>query len=148
MRYGVKSSALFFAMEIFLSVTARPMWAAETEWLNIKAEQLSSYEFQGKAIRISNILLREVDSRHSDELNVLEFKLFAKNKTDDKLYFDVMLIAYDSEGSIVFVSTARPAFLGISSFAKGLIETSQYIVPGSLNKIDRYQLKVIGIRKQ
>ena len=49
--------------------------------------------YQGKSIIISNILLREVSSRHSDELNVLEFKLYAKNRIEDKIYFDVMLIA-------------------------------------------------------
>ena len=57
-----------------------------------------------------------------------------------------MLIAYDSEDQIVFVSTVRPSFYGIKSYAKGLIETSQYVVPGSLEKIARFQLKVIGIQ--
>lgn len=58
-----------------------------------------------------------------------------------------MLIAYDSDDNIVFVSTAHPAFFGIRSYAKGLVETSQYIEPGSLNKVDHFQLKVIGVRK-
>ena len=148
MAYGLKSAVLFSAMGMFLSATTQPMWAAETEWLNIDAEQIASYEYQGKIILISNILLREVSSRHNDELNVLEFKFYAKNKIEDKIYFDVMLIAYDSEDNIVFVSTARPDFFGITSYAKGLIATSQYIVPGSLDKIDRFQLKVIGVRKE
>ena len=148
MAYGIKSAVLFSVIGMFLSATAQPMWAAETEWLNIDAEQIASYEFQGKSIVISNILLREVSSRHNDELNVLEFKLYAKNKIEDELYFDVMLIAYDSEDNIVFVSTARPDFFGIKSYAKGLVETSQYIVPGSLDKVDRFQLKVIGVRKE
>ena len=148
MAYGLKSAVLFSAMGMFLSATAQPMLAAETEWLNINAEQIASYEYQGKVILISNILLREVSSRHSDELNVLEFKLYAKNKIEDQIYFDVMLIAYDSEDNIIFVSTARPDFFGITSYAKGLIETSQYVVPGSLDKVDRFELKVIGVRKE
>ena len=118
MAYGIKSAVLFSVIGMFLSATAQPMWAAETEWLNIDAEQIASYEYQGKSIIISNILLREVSSRHNDELNVLEFKLYAKNKIEDKIYFDVMLIAYDSEDNIVFVSTARPDFYGIKSYAK------------------------------
>ena len=148
MACAIKSAVLFSATFMFLSATTQPMWAAETEWLNIDAEQIASYEYQGKIILISNILLREVSSRHNDELNVLEFKFYAKNRIEDKIYFDVMLIAYDSEDNIVFVSTARPDFFGITSYAKGLIETSQYIVPGSLDKIDRFQLKVIGVRKE
>ncbi len=145
---GLKSAVLISAMGIFLSATAHPMLAAETEWLNIDAEQIASYEYQGKVILISNILLREVSSRHNDELNVLEFKFYAKNKIEDQIYFDVMLIAYDSEDNIIFVSTARPDFFGITSYAKGLIETSQYVVPGSLDKVDRFELKVIGVRKE
>ncbi len=148
MAHCKKSALLFCAMVMFLSATTQPMWAAETEWLDIDDEQIASYEYQGNSIIISNILLREVNSRHSDELNVLEFKLYAKNKIEDKLYYDVMLIAYDSEDNIVFVSTARPSFYGIKSYAKGLIETSQYVVPGSLDKVARFQLKVIGVRKE
>jgi hypothetical protein len=64
------------------------------------------------------------------------------------LHFVCESRAYDSEDNIVFVSTARPDFYGIKSYAKGLIETSQYIVPGSLDKVDRFQLKVIGVRKE
>ena len=78
MAYGLKSAVLYSAMGMFLSATTQPMWAAETEWLNIDAEQIASYEYQGKIILISNILLREVSSRHNDELNVLEFKFYAK----------------------------------------------------------------------
>ncbi len=148
MAYGLKSAVLFSAMGMFLSATTQPMWAAETEWLNIDAEQIASYEYQGKIILISNILLREVSSRHNDELNVLEFKFYAKNKIEDQIYFDVMLIAYDSEDKIIFVSTAHPDFFGITGYAKGLIETSQYVVPGSLDKVDRFELKVIGVRKE
>jgi len=148
MAYGLKSAVLFSAMGMFLSATTQPMWAAETEWLNIDAEEISDYEYKGKRIIISDILLREVPSRHSEELNVLEFKLYAKNTIEDNLFFDIMLIAYDSEDNIVFVSTARPSFYGIKSYAKGLIETSQYIVPGALDKIDRFLLKVIGVVKE
>ena len=148
MAYGVKLAVLISAGGIVLSAIAQTLSAAETEWLDINADQIATYEFEGHTIIINNILLREVDSRHSDELNVLEFKLHAKNKIEDEVYFDVMLIAYDSDDSIVFVSTARPSFYGITSYAKGLIETSQYVVPGSLDKIDRFQLKVIGVRKE
>lgn len=147
MAYGARPAALFAVIATLVSMTAQPARAAETAWLDIDAERIAEYEYRGDRIDITNILLREVGSRHSDELNVLEFKLYAKNKVEDPLYFDVMLIAYDSEDQIVFVSTARPSFYGIKSYAKGLIETSQYVVPGSLEKIARFQLKVIGIQK-
>jgi len=101
MAYGMKLAVLISAGGIFLSAITQTLWAAETEWLDINADQIASYEFEGHTIIINNILLREVDSRHNDELNVLEFKLYAKNKIEDEVYFDVMLIAYDSDDNIV-----------------------------------------------
>ena len=41
MAYGIKSAVLFSVIGMFLSATAQPMWAAETEWLNIDAEQIA-----------------------------------------------------------------------------------------------------------
>jgi hypothetical protein len=148
MRHGLKSAALIFLTGLLMIATAQRIWAGETEWLDIDSEQIATYEYDGNSILISNLVLREVGSRHSTELNVLEWKFYAKNKVEDILFFDVMLIAYDSDDSILFVSAARPNFFGITSYAKGLIETSQYIEPGSLNKVDRFQLKVIGVRKE
>lgn len=85
MRHGLKSAALFFAMGVILNATAQPTWAGQAEWLNIDAEQISSYEYDGNSILVSNIVLREVSSRHSDELNVFEWKFYAKNKIADVL---------------------------------------------------------------
>ncbi len=56
MAYGIKSAVLFSVIGMFLSATAQPMLAAETEWLNINAEQIASYEYQGKVILISNMV--------------------------------------------------------------------------------------------
>lgn len=148
MRPGLKPAALFIMTGLLMIAPAQRLWAAETEWMDIDSEQWATYKFDGRSIVISNLFLREVESRHSTELNVLEWKFYAKNKTEDKLFFDAMLIAYDADDRIVFVSTARPNFFGITGHAKGLIEASQYIAPGSLSKIDRYQLKIIGIRKE
>ncbi len=62
MACAIKSAVLFSATFMFLSATTQPMWAAETEWLNIDAEEISDYEYKGERIIISDILLREVPS--------------------------------------------------------------------------------------
>ena len=155
MFYGVKPVGLIFALGLALSAMAKSTWAAETEWqagetewLDIGAEAIGNFEYQSDIICVSDVVLREVPSKQSDKLGVLELKFYAKNKIEDSLYFDMMLIAYDSDNSIIFVSTAHPSFLGIIGHATGLVESSQYVVPGTLQKVRRYQLKLIGVRKQ
>lgn len=60
----------------------------------------------------------------------------------------MLLIAYDSDNRIIFVSTAHPSFLGIIGYATALAQSSQYVIPGTLENVHRYQLKLIGVRKQ
>lgn len=132
---------------------AKSNWATErewgeTEWLNIAGEEIGNFVFESDRFRLSDLVLREVPSKQNDKLNVLEIKFYAKNKLQDSLYFDMMLIAYDSDDNILFVSTAHPSFLGIVGYATGLVESSQYVVPGTLQEVHRYQLKLIGVRKQ
>ena len=117
----------------------------DSGWVEIKPSELVK-GLEGPRIIFSNINVLERRAIHSDALSVIRMEMTAKSKVDYALYFDIDVVARDKSGEIQFVLKLSPHLFGVRPETPDIFSQSVYVVPGTLDRVDAYQLRFIGFK--
>ena len=82
----------------------------------------------------------------TDVLNTIRLTFQVKNKSDDKVHFDLGAMALDDAGEVLFVLNFSPSMFGIGPGKTDTISQDIYVLPGTLERVALYRFRFLGFK--
>lgn len=145
-RSSMTSQFCVVAASAILLITSS-LFAEELDdsgWVDIEPSALQQdHHYEWISYQDINIIERRATKTKS--LNVVSMRFKATNNTDSPLYFDLDLVALDEEGEILFVMNHSPSLWNLRSGATQTFIQERYVIPGTLERVERYRVRFLGV---